>query len=306
MWIANGVEEYRKSRRPDQIFLIRHAESRGNVNETLYSVIPDHLMELTDTGRAQAKAAGRKLKELVGDGPVFCFMSPYLRAFQTLVEMRKAFSNPQQFTVREDPLLREQEFGNFQDVDRIKVSKTERRRYGRFWYRFDNGESGADVHGRAADFLLTLYRQMDLSHPRGRRSRHYVILTHGLFIRLFAMRYMGWTVAQFEQVWNPSNCEIWQLDRQPDGRYYLSKAYRARHKDGEGDVPADSEHPQVRIAQHECRTMPLARSHTPRLARSQFELVEAPLLYGANRGAEIPERMRRPRSSTPMLTGNGS
>jgi broad specificity phosphatase PhoE len=89
-----------------------------------------------------------------------------------------------------------QEFGNWQDVELIKKAKAERRSYGRFWYRFANGESGADVHNRAADFLSTLFRQMDLS---SRVERHYVIIAHGLFVRLLCMRYLGWTVKQFEQ-----------------------------------------------------------------------------------------------------------
>lgn len=224
--IAKGVEDYRRNSRPAQIFLMRHGESKGNVNETLYSIIADHSMELTQRGYAQARCAGSFLRALTGDGPMHCFHSPYRRAAQTLDEMVKAF-DPSMLAIREDPLLREQEFGNFQDVELIRRSKAERRRFGRFWYRFPNGESGADVHNRAADFLSTLFRQMDLSD---KRAPHYMILAHGLFIRLFCMRYLGWTVGQFEQVWNPANCEIWQLDRQADGRYYLAAAYQPRQR----------------------------------------------------------------------------
>jgi len=260
--LALGVEDYRRSRRPRHIYLIRHGESRGNVNESLYSVIPDHAMELTDLGVRQARAAGRKLHDLIGDDvSVQCFLSPYVRASRTLTEILRAFDTTK-VLIREEALLREQEFGNFQDVDRIRQSKIERRRYGRFWYRFDQGESGADVHGRAADFLLTLFRQMDLSQS-AQRSKHYIILTHGLFIRLLCMRYMGWTVAQFEQVWNPSNCEIWRLDKQPDGRYYLATAYSA-HEDPE---------------------------------TGKMEMVESPLHFGPDRGYDIPYSMRRPRSA---------
>lgn len=194
--VAKGVEEYRKSSRPAQIFLMRHGESRGNLNESLYSIIADHDMALSPRGHAQALCAGVFLRKLTGNGQLHAFHSPYRRAAQTLQEIVKAF-DPSMVATREDPLLREQEFGNFQDVELIRRSKAERRRFGRFWYRFPNGESGADVHNRAADFLATLFRQMDLSN---KRAPHYMILAHGLFIRLFCMRYMGWTVAQFEQV----------------------------------------------------------------------------------------------------------
>lgn len=157
--VAKGIEEIRKSSRPAKIFLVRHGQSRGNVDETLYSVIADHDMELTELGREQARCAGRFLRAITGDGPVHCFHSPYRRASQTLAEIIGDF-DPAKVATREEVLLREQEFGNFQDVELIRRSKAERRRYGRFWYRFQNGESGADVHNRAADFLSTLFRQV--------------------------------------------------------------------------------------------------------------------------------------------------
>lgn len=40
-------------------------------------------------------------------------------------------------------LLAAQDFGNFQDMEGKEREKTERLRFGRFFYRFPNGESGA-------------------------------------------------------------------------------------------------------------------------------------------------------------------
>jgi len=258
--VALEVEVHRRAHRPKHIYLIRHGQSLGNVDESLYSSIPDHAMEISDLGREQARAAGRFLGDRIGrKARVHCFASPYLRAGQTLVEILAGGGfDREKFTIREDPALREQEFGNFQDVDVIRRSKEQRRRYGRFWFRFDNGESGGDVHGRAAAFLLTLFRQMDLSQAK--RSRHYIILAHGLFIRLLCMRYFGWTVPKFEQVWNPGNCEIWRLDKEPDGRYYLAQAYEPRRNETTGEL----------------------------------EMQECILRYGPCRGLEIPEEMRIP------------
>jgi broad specificity phosphatase PhoE len=261
--IAQGAEEYRKAARPRRIFLVRHGQSHGNVDETLYSLTPDHAMELTELGIEQARVAGRFLRERIGDKPVHCFLSPYTRASQTLSQIVTAFDSSK-FAIREDPLLREQEFGNFQDVELIRRSKAERRRYGRFWYRFANGESGADVHNRAADFLSTLFRQMDLASRR--EAQHYVIIAHGLFVRLFCMRYMGWTVAQFEQVWNPSNCEIWQLDKQSDGRYYLARAYRPQ-LNAKDEVRAMSS--RARIARSATRTARCARAREGKRGRTK-------------------------------------
>ena len=41
---------------------------------------------------------------------------------------------------REDPRLREQEWGNFQDPAKIKEIEKERRQTGAFYYRFPTGE----------------------------------------------------------------------------------------------------------------------------------------------------------------------
>lgn len=35
------------------------------------------------------------------------------------------------------------------------------------------------------------------------------------------MSYFGWTPGEFEQVWNPYNCEIWLLERNEQGEYRL-------------------------------------------------------------------------------------
>ena len=55
-----------------------------------------------------------------------------------------------------------------------------RKAYGRFWFRFMNGESGADVYDRATAFWESVFRSMD--HTRGRRFDNYVIITHGLMM----------------------------------------------------------------------------------------------------------------------------
>eukprot|EP00933_Yihiella_yeosuensis_P023111 TRINITY_DN18049_c0_g1_i2.p1 TRINITY_DN18049_c0_g1~~TRINITY_DN18049_c0_g1_i2.p1 ORF type:complete len:100 (+),score=17.92 TRINITY_DN18049_c0_g1_i2:169-468(+) len=42
-------------------------------------------------------------------------------------------------------------------------------------------------------------------------------------MRIFCMCYFRWTVQEFEQVWNPSNCEIWVMEKDDKtGRYRFS------------------------------------------------------------------------------------
>ncbi len=48
--------------------------------------------------------------------------------------------------------------GNFQNRERMQLQKAARIRYGRFFYRFPNGESAADVYDRITGkfwFLLS-------------------------------------------------------------------------------------------------------------------------------------------------------
>ena len=60
--------------------------------------------------------------------------------------------------------------------------------------------------------------------------RNYVLVTHGLLMRIFCMCYLRWTVTEFEKVWNPSNGEIWVLQKvagkgtyELAGRWYASR-----------------------------------------------------------------------------------
>lgn len=55
---------------PRRIILVRHGESEGNADHTLYRTKADNLIELTDAGAQQALEAGRKIKKIVGNDKV--------------------------------------------------------------------------------------------------------------------------------------------------------------------------------------------------------------------------------------------
>ena len=48
-----------------------------------------------------------------------------------------------------------------------------------------------------------------------------VLVTHGLTIRLFIMRFFHLTVEEFEQIAAPKNCDLVVLELQDDGHYRL-------------------------------------------------------------------------------------
>ncbi|CAE7768924.1 unnamed protein product [Symbiodinium microadriaticum] len=113
-----------------------------------------------------------------------------------------------------------QDFGNFQDVQQMSEVYKERQKFGRFYYRFPNGEAGTDVFDRVSDFWSSLLRSMD-ANP----VENLVLVSHGLLMRIFCMVYFHWTVEEFEQVWNPSNCEVWALEK-GQGSYNLAGRWR--------------------------------------------------------------------------------
>ncbi|MFE6687372.1 histidine phosphatase family protein [Streptomyces sp. NPDC057743] len=204
--------------RPRRIVLLRHGESVGNVDDTVYEREPDHALALTATGRSQAEAAGRRLRELFGDERISAYVSPYRRTHQTF---RSLGLDPEKVRVREEPRLREQDWGNWQDRDDVRRQKAYRDAYGHFFYRFAQGESGADVYDRVGAFLESLWRSFeDPRHPP-----NVLIVTHGLTMRLFCMRWFHWSVADFESLSNPDNAEWRTLLLGPDGRYALDRPF---------------------------------------------------------------------------------
>ncbi|CAM9591992.1 unnamed protein product, partial [Ectocarpus sp. 12 AP-2014] len=210
---------YIRSRRPFRIILMRHAESEGNVDKCMYSSTPDHALKITERGKRQATLAGRELQKLIGDESVYFIVSPYTRTRMTYKIVKEGLGKRQHFAMKEDPRLRELDFGNFQDLGTMQETMETRKAYGRFWFRFMNGESCSDVYDRATAFWESVFRSMD--HSPGTRFQNYVIITHGLMMRLILMRYFQWKVEFFERVWNPSNCETWIMERDERGSYRL-------------------------------------------------------------------------------------
>lgn len=53
------------------------------------------------------------------------------------------------------------------------------------------------------------------------RSRNYVLVTHGISIRVLLARYFRYTIDQFNILANPRNCEMVVLGHNGDGRLEL-------------------------------------------------------------------------------------
>jgi len=69
-------------------------------------------------------------------------------------------------------------------------------------------------------FLDTLHRDFE----RPAYAANCLLVTHGLTIRLFLMRWYHWTVEYFERLRNPRNCQFFVMELGPNDRYRLVEA----------------------------------------------------------------------------------
>ncbi len=202
--------------KPKRIILIRHGESEANVDLYKFASQPDYTILLTKKGRKQAEESGQRLKELVGGESLYFYVSPFWRARETFEGIAKAFPRGQ-FRYSEEPRLREQEWGYLrcnEDFDKIC---REREEYGSFYYRIDGGEAGSDVYDRVNDLLGSLYRDFNNDNF----PENCILVTHGLTIRFFIMRFFHLTVEEFERMLPPKNCSHVILEQDAEGCFQL-------------------------------------------------------------------------------------
>lgn len=182
------------------IKLVRHGESEANIGNVTSYEFGDHAIPLSPRGHEQARDVGRRLGRPFVDGALV-YTSPYVRTRETLAEIFDGSGTHASGASRvyEDPRLREVEHG-YEDV----ATQAElRKRHGWFYYRFRGGESPADCFDRASSFLESLMRQVER-----KQAERVLVVTHGLFIRCFVMRFLHLTVDDFDHLANPRNCDI--------------------------------------------------------------------------------------------------
>ena len=209
--------------RPERIILIRHAESEGNADNTIYQNTQDFALKLSLKGIEQAKIAGEQIRDIIQDESIYVYLSPYYRTRETFHWISQFIKENIVKTV-EDPRIREQDWGHLRHPDDNKGISKERDDFSTFYYRIPDGESGADVFDRISNFLDTLHRDFEKENF----PKNVLIVTHGLTLRLFLMRWFHWTVEEFEKLRNPKNCQIVILQKQSDNRYKLMSELKRR------------------------------------------------------------------------------
>ena len=202
--------------KPKRIILVRHGESEGNVEGTSYETVPDYALKLTEKGNEQAKNAGKKINEIIGEESIYSYISPFHRTRETFAHIESVIGAQNVKTV-EDSRIREQDWGNLRSYENEKRIMKERGEYGIFYFHIENGESGANVYDRTSTFFEMVHHDfLKAGYPENS-----LVVTHGVTLRILLMRILNWSVEEFEDVYNPENCELFVLELNNKDEYEL-------------------------------------------------------------------------------------
>lgn len=194
-----------------KIDIIRHAESMGNVDLSVYMQMPDYKVPLTNKGRLDAVAKGAEMA-VSGKKYDLVYCSPMIRATETLDFILKGYENAGSlFTLYQnlktdvfwEPLLREQSWGDITDDEDRAIKDQRRREKGKLEYQFPGGESGWQVIDRSMAVLRDLASSDYTS---------VLLVTHGFTMRALRWCIQGGELEDFEKATNPANLELWSFN----------------------------------------------------------------------------------------------
>ena len=154
---------------------------------------------------------------MIGKESIFAYVFPWYRTRQTCQEIAAVLGERIVRTI-EDPRIREQEWGHLRPAAEMEELSKERIAFSPFYYRLPDGESGADVYDRVSTFLETLHR--DFAKPDFPENA--LIVTHGMTLRIFLMRWFHWSVEYFERVENPHNAAVVVMELDDKNLYRLN------------------------------------------------------------------------------------
>lgn len=225
--------------RPINLLLVRHAVSAANLDNTLYTRLPDAKVPLAPEGHAQARAAGDAIAAWItaqtdgGGTRVYC--SPYQRTRETCVEVEAALRDRAIAYDRiEELALREISFGLFDGLRDEELPNTFPREHayyqkhvdfeGEFYAPMPLGESRVQVADRVKGVFGTIIRD-NRERENGYRIRNFVIVSHGVTIRAFIMQWLHLTPEWYQTQHNPANASVLMISSDGTSPYQLSTLF---------------------------------------------------------------------------------
>jgi broad specificity phosphatase PhoE len=217
-----------RQRWPDQLWVVRHGESAGNVaRDAAYaanlSVIDiaerDVDVPLSALGEEQARALGRWFAAKPStERPSVLLSSPYLRARQTAAAVHEAGGVQNDAAMLVDERLREKEFGVLDRLTRRGIEQrfpdqaALRARIGKFYFRPPGGESWCDVILRLRSVLDSVSLHHSEPGDRVLIVAHQVIV---LCLRYLIERMTEDEILAIDRAAEVANCGVteYRLDR---------------------------------------------------------------------------------------------
>ncbi|MEH7274057.1 histidine phosphatase family protein [Neobacillus vireti] len=200
------------------IYLIRHGEAEHNVDKTVMAHTHDSQHSLTELGQKQAQVTAEFFNTIVTP-KIVLYSSPYLRTMQTAKVIHSLL--PEGVPFYENPLIREWELGNLYDFsDRPPEKKKEFKAAGQFYFRFQNGESLADVYLRATMFMHSVVERVRCQQ----RYDNVVVVTHAAFIHMLLTFLMNWPMEDLKNFKPVENASVIKIN-EVDGDYQYKKIF---------------------------------------------------------------------------------
>lgn len=210
-----------------KIFLVRHAESKGNVDRTVHKHTADHCIELSENGLSQAAEAGEFLHNYFLKQTTYTklqdvkmWISPYKRTRDTAKIILEKCNKWIKCGVEENFLLAEQQYGLFDGIpdgewithnkEAYLFYKKQVDQEGKFWAPLPLGESRFQVAQRCNQLIQTFLRE---------QVENLVLVSHGTTTRAFVMAWLNKTPEWFDAEENPNNCSIRLLENKIDHGY---------------------------------------------------------------------------------------
>ena len=225
-WLTDKIDAYRLKiylrgdKRPKRIILVRHGQGHGyahtsgrNEDGKIHcSELPEMRRPLTAIGRKQSLSAGVHLRELIGGESVRFYVSPYLTARQSFEFLGGSFDISKCHYV-DEPRIRNQDFGEHAPERMLELRKQSQTNP--FYFRYPDGESGADVYDRISTFLESMHREWQMPS----RADNYVLVSHNSVLQLFLCRWFHWAPATYKKLPRWPGGGILVMEQGKDGKY---------------------------------------------------------------------------------------
>lgn len=158
-----------------KVYLIRHAESVGNIKGSLTSTTD---YELTDKGKKQAQRLGKNLYDELKEKRIAAYCSPLLRAKQTLQEILDCI-DVNVVSITETPDLKEMDLGVLEGMPFDEQSIR--------YPDIDLGNRLSCLHAPEGECYQDLKQRVkrfcDL-YIDGSKDEHVLIVSHGITLRV--------------------------------------------------------------------------------------------------------------------------